>query len=201
MVLKTIMRAAPWLGLAIALSPLASASMINGSMGFSFLGPDKNDTNLLTSTAVGNSALTLRNITAGCPFDSGDYCFVPSGTDFGGFSLDLTNIATGGGLTFSNGTYGTFTATFGEIVQQNANFLDVYLTGDFVGLPSNGTTCGGSCDSSPTSFRASWTFTGSSLSGSGTLASPPAGTAPEPFTGALLGSSLVAIGLYRRRKA
>jgi hypothetical protein len=205
MVLKTIMKAAPWLGLALALSPMASASAINGSMGLSFLEPEKNGTDLLTSTVVGNGGFTLRNVTAGCPFDSGDYCVVPSITDFGSFSLDLTAIATGGGLSFTNTTYGTFTATFGEIVQRNANFVDVYLTGTFAGLPSNGTTCGGSCDSSPTSFRASWTFTGTSLSGSGTLASPPAeiriGTVPEPLTGLLLGSSLVAIGLFRRRRA
>jgi hypothetical protein len=207
MVLKTIMRAAPWIGLAIALSPMASASAINGSMGLSFLEPEMNGTNLLTSTVVGNASFTLRNVTAGCPIDSGDYCIVPSVTDFGSFSLNLSGIATGGGLTFTNATYGTFTANFGEIVQQNANFVDVYLTGNYTNLPTNGTTCGGNCASSPTSFRASWTFTGTSLSGSGTLASPPAelrtdiSPVPEPLTGMLLGSGLVAIGLFRRRRA
>lgn len=186
----------------------ASASMINGSMGLSFLAPVMSGSNLATSTTVGNTAMTVRDFEAGCPdAASGDDCVVPTSTDFGSFSLNLATIASGGGLTFTNATYGTFTASFGEIVDQTANFLDVYLTGMYVGLPGNGTTCGGAnpCDPSPTSFRASWTFTGNSLSGSGTLASPPAGIprsgTPEPATMGLLGSALIGLGFIRRRRA
>lgn len=184
-----------------ALSSMAFGGQINGSMGLSFLDPTQNGSDLSTSTVVGDGGFTLRNVGTGCPGSSGDFCVVPTATDFGAFTLTLPSIATGGGLIFSNATYGTFTATFGEIVSHNANFLDVYLTGTYSGLPGNGTTCGGSnpCAPSPASFRASWTFTGS-LSGSGTLAAPPAGLAPEPDTMALLGTALIGVGFIRRRK-
>jgi hypothetical protein len=127
---------------------------------------------------------------------AGDYSVVPLFTDFGPATLDTTDLDA---FTISNATYGSFGGvTTGEILTQNANFLDVYLVGTF--NPGSGLAVG--LDPTLSSLRISINQSGSSLSEAITLSSPPAGTGvPEPATFALLGGSLAALGLYRRKPA
>jgi hypothetical protein len=179
--------------LVIAVAGLGSAAQINGSMGLAFFNPTMNDGDLSASTEVGADAVANGST-------SGDYSTVPAGTSYGTFTIDLDNIATGGGLTLTSALFGNFVASTGMIVQQSANFLDIYIVGTYSGLP--GLTCGDPtiCDPTDTSFRASFNLSGDSLGGGATLSSPPAGVVPEPGTWALFTSAIVVVGLVRRRR-
>ena len=178
----------------------ASAATINGSMELGTLGTVINN-----GTGIGNTtSLTTTLVFSGSVF--GDYAAVPVplGTSFaslGPVTVDLTNFST---LVLTSAAYGTFTATSGVVVQQTASgicpggtcggFLDVYLLGTYSGLPG--------FDDTQTSLRISYTQSGAAISGSGTLTSPalPPPGVPEPATMALLGSALVGLGMYGRKR-
>jgi len=164
------------------------ASAISGSVPYSGVGASQNGANLAVSTSL----FDTDTITSGAGL--GDYSVIPIGTSFGAFSLDLNTVGSGGGFLISNSTYGTFTADFGNIVQQTQGFLSVYLQGVFAlgpGMPGK--------DPTPTSFRLSFTQSGQSLSVSGTMNSPPTGI-PEPGTLGLLGSGALSLAAVLRRK-
>ena len=88
---------------------MAEADSITGSMPFSGFGVSLNGTNLSVSTMLSDT----NNIVSA--MGSGDYFVIPSFpptvTDYGPFTLNLASIATGGGFSFSNATYGSFTAS------------------------------------------------------------------------------------------
>jgi hypothetical protein len=176
----------------------ASAGPISGSMEIGTLGTTLNDGNSVGIT----TKLTTSIVQSGSTFGDYNAVPVPLGTLFTTFTLDLTDFTT---FTFTNGTYGKFIGTSGEIVSQTDNgqcpslicggFLDVYILGTYSDLPG--------FDPTSSSFRISFTQTGESISASGTLASPaappPETGAPEPATLGLFGSALIGLGLIGRK--
>jgi hypothetical protein len=134
---------------------------------------------------------------------SGDYSVITPGAKFDVPDLVLASLA---GFTISNSTYGTFTSVASDgpyissIINQNANFLDIFLIGTFV--PAVGGPLD-SFDPSQTSVRLSFNQSGSSVGVTITLNSPPAPAvlAPEPGTMALAFVGLGVAGLARLRKS
>ncbi len=161
------------------------ASTINGSIPFSGENAAQNGADLSVSTSVWD----MNTITSGAGL--GDYSVIPLDTPYGPFTLDLGTVGVGGGFSLTNATWGSFSATSGEIVTRTPSFLDVYLRGMYSGLPG--------FDATDTSLRLSFTQSGNSLSVSGTLNSPPVNV-PEPGTLGLLGSAVLGLAAVLRRK-
>lgn len=174
--------------LLIAGTGVMQANAIHGSLPFAGFTVSQNGANLSSSTTLSDTA----TLTSGAGFL--DYAVVPMMTDFGPFTLNLSTIGTGGGLSLSNATYGTFVATTGLIVTQLSNFLDVELFGTYTPGPGMPGVSPG-----PTELRLGFTQSGAAVSGSGTLTSPPADV-PEPGTLALLGSGVIGLAAVMRRK-
>src|SRR5262245_47955575 len=158
----------------LAASPSYALPLLDGSLAFAQLGVSQDGANLAASTLI-NVSTTISDQ------GLGDYSPVGAGNFFGPYVLDLSSLAAlAANFSISNATYGSFAASTAQIIQQTANFLDVFLVGTFTpgpGLPG--------AVPSPTSFRVSLNQSGDSLAGGATLASPPV-RVPEPASLALL---------------
>jgi hypothetical protein len=187
-------RLLPAIVLSMAMTGVMLAGPISGAMSLSGFGvTESGGADLLASTSFTDGSNVVSALA------TGDYSIVPEYANYNGFTLDLATIATGGGFTIDSATYGNFVATYGEVVNQNASFLDVYLRGTY--------TPGSAFDSSitpdDTSFRLGLNQSGTAITGGGTLNSPaiaPPSGVPEPASMLMLGSALVALAVFGRRK-
>lgn len=170
--------------LLVVANGVMQASAISGSLPFVLFTVTENGPNLATSTM--ESAVLAATSGSG----TGDFSVVPLLTAFGPDSLNDLTVSTGGGFSFSNATYGSFVASGGSIVTQTNTFLNVTLTGIYTPGPGiSGATAG------PATVDLSFNQTGSSVSGSFTLA-----TIPEPGAMALLGSGILSCALALRHR-
>jgi hypothetical protein len=161
--------------LLVAMSSLMQASAITGSLPAVLFSATENGPTLALST-IETAAQT---ITSGV--GTGDFSVVPVMTTFGPITLNDLSIGTGGGFSIFNATYGGFTATSGAIITQTSHFLNVSLSGTYTpGLGIAGVSAG------PAVANVSFTQTGTSVSGSLTLA-----TVPEPLTLAFWGAGIL----------
>lgn len=174
------------------------AADLNGSFAFSGLNAAQNGTNLLDSTIF-----TFTNfLTNSNGVD--DYVGIVTGTFWDGPNpapntgvLDVTSPTTMGGFTISNPNFGTFVASNtaqNQIVNQSANFIDIYLRGIFT--PAGDIS---SFNPTDTSIRVSINLSGSSLSSAFTL-NTPAVPVPEPSTYALGTLATIVLAAAARRK-
>lgn len=189
------MRALALTGTALAFlfSPAARAASINGSFPLSGQIVAQNGANLLVSTQVTMGNTITSNV------GIGDFSPIGVSTSFGAVTLDLTSLPNlVAGFSLTNASFGSFAPTSALIVQQSANFLDVYFEGTFT--PGAGLVAG--LDPSTASVRISVNESGGSLASAISLASPPAGV-PEPATVSVVAGGLAVLGLsaYRRRRA
>lgn len=169
--------------LLVLASTSAQAAGIIAGGSFGGINVAKNGTDLSTSTLI-----TAADTVTSSP-GTGALAPPPLLTSFGPNSIDLSMAASGFGFSLTNATYGTFTGTTGTIVQQTADFIDLYILGSL--------TVG--AESGPASVRISINLSGTSLSEAITLNAPPA-SIPEPTSVALAGIGLAAAGLVGLRK-
>jgi hypothetical protein len=130
---------------------------------------------------------------------SGDFAFIPIGTNFGPATLNYTSNATLSSFGFSSPIWGSFAALanpMNQVIQKTADFLDVSIVGMFT--PGSNAGWAGK-DPTMSSVRFSINQSGTSISEMITVSSLASG-APEPATMALIGSALVVLGLISRKR-
>jgi hypothetical protein len=171
--------------LVIAATPLMYANAITGSLPFAGIGvTNSNSTFSLLSPYPTLSAVISVSSGPG----TGSFSTVPLLTTFSGFTLDVANIATGGGFAISNSSFGSFVATKGLVITALPTFLNVDLQGIYnagPGLQPSG--------SDLVNLNLSFTQNGGSLSASGTLAA-----LPEVDTLLLMGTGILGIATRLR---
>jgi PEP-CTERM motif len=165
----------------------AAAQASESTIPFTAFGSALDGTNFLNSTEITSAFAVTTN--AG----TGIYSGIPLGSSFSGPTLIFSNLSA---FTFT-GTEGTFTSNgnsgLDEIVNKSADFLEVYLRGDFNGVDSSLDL---TATTSPTGggTQMSWTLF--------TPALPP--PVPEPST-MVMGLTGIAGGFFlnllRRRRA
>lgn len=170
--------------LVLATTAVMNASAITGSLPFAGIGVSTNGTFSLQSPAPTLTAA----ISVSSGTGSGSFSVVPLLTVFSGFTFDAATVASGGGFTISNPTYGSFVASSGTIITSLPTFLNVDLQGIFTagtGLKAQG--------SDIVNLHLSFTQAGNSLSASGTLAA-----LPEVDTLLLVGTGILGIATRLR---
>lgn len=164
---------------------MISGSSSIGSSGVEIEGPDLSAPGLIT----------VVNPKSG--ISTGDYSSIATDTDFVLSGIfDLAELSTWN--IFGPLTFGSYIASELAIIDQSADFLNVFTRGIFSPGSSIGTNTGGcatdgnSCLPTDTSIR--WTFSqsGASVSAGGSLASPAIPFTPVAVPGSL---ALLALGL------
>jgi PEP-CTERM motif len=170
----------------------------NGTLGLVALSTN-DGTSLANATTITFTALDGTTNAAGVVSSSGAYMTAGVTGDYSTATLNLASLSS-----FSiTSSFGTFTAeasdgtgTISEVVTQTANFLDVYLIGNYSGLPGNTT-------STESSLRISINeLSSNSGLATFTLSTPPAALVPEPASFGMLAlglGGLLAVRRIRRR--
>ena len=187
---------------ALAVPFVAGATQITGSDSIALFNVATNPANAsffpisgITSISNGGAVISSTG--------TGNFSIIPTGT-FVSVATFFPNGPNGGTIgtpfTFTISGFGTFTETSNPVVLANASNgtssgTNIFLVGTFT--PSGALS---GFQSNTASFDISFTRTGASDSGSGTLAVPAATVIPEPSSIVLLGSALLAgAGVMRKR--
>lgn len=171
----------------LALSRPASAGY-SGSMSFDGIPTLNNGSNLANTTSISLADVAMTPNTITVDTTAGAFTVIPTSTVFNTSTLSLTSL---GSFSISSSSYGMFQAEASDgmgnvsyIMSQSADFLDIFLVGNYTGLPGNTATTEGS-------MRLSFNLDGTALSSAITLTVPPGGMVPEPSSLGLLGTSVV----------